>query len=111
MSDNPLESSTLARLGQTEKAEPYVYTCRNGKGKVTFPDPGEMDWIEAEEFMRVFAEEPDSVALREWLSEADYKKILGEKWTLNEKLLVLKDAMAHYSEIFGTPGEGPASAS
>ena len=111
MSDNPLENTTLARLGKTETAGPYVYTCRNGKTKVTFPDPGDMDWIEAEKFLSQMGTSKDSDFLKKWLTGDDFATLLAEKWTLREKNTVLQDLFEHYSDIFGTPGEEPASAS
>lgn len=111
MSDNPLENSTLARLGKTETPGPYVYHSRTGKQKVTFPDPGEMDWIKAEEFLGDFASKKDSTVLQKWLSKDDYDTVLAEKWNLREKNAVLQDVAAHYEDIFGTPGEDTASES
>lgn len=111
MSDNPLENSTLARLGKTETAGPYVYTCRNGKTKVTFPDPGEMDWFEAEKFLSQMGSGKDSDFLKKWLTADEFATLADEKWTLREKNLVIQDVFSHYSDIFGTPGEEPASAS
>lgn len=111
MSDSPLQNSTLARLGKTEKPEAYVYVTRTGKTKVTFPDPGEMDWLEAESFLDELGSSKDSAFLKRWLSDADYKKIVAEKWTLREKNHVLQDLFQHYEEIFGTPGEESASGS
>lgn len=112
MSDSPLKNSTLAQLGQVEKPQPYVYKCRNGKDTVTFPDPGEMDWIEAEEFLAAMGSKKDSEVLREWVtSEEDYERLLAEKWTLREKNSVLQDIFEHYESIFGSPGEGTASES
>ncbi|WP_114202316.1 hypothetical protein [Janibacter anophelis] len=109
MSDSPLQNSTLARLGKTEKPEPYVYRTRTGKDKVVFPDPGEMDWLEAENFLSDMGSSKDSAFLKKWLDDDDYNALVAEKWTLREKNLVLEDVFAHYEDIFGTPGEEPAS--
>lgn len=110
-SDNPLQNATLARLDKTEEPGPYEYIGRNGKTKITFPDPGEMDWLEAEEFLADITTEKDSHVLKKWLSDEDYQKALGEKWTLREKNRVLRDVLGHYEDIFGTQGEGTASES
>lgn len=111
MSDSPLQNATLARLGKTEDPGPYEYVSRTGKDKVVFPDPGKMDWLEAEELLADFARKPDSKILKKWVSAEDFEILLAEKWTLREKNAVLRDIFEHYQDIFGTPGEDDASES
>lgn len=104
-SDNPLNNATLARLEKAETAGPYVYTCRNGKDTVTFPDLAEMDWDEGEEFMKALLEDRESVWMRKYLSPAEYDLFRAEKLKMKELVPVIRDISRHYSQIFGTPGE------
>lgn len=108
MSDNPLEDATLNRLGKVEHPEPYVYVTKTGKKKVTFPDPGRMEWTEAEEFL-IKLDRPDSQVLAGWLSEKDHETYLAEKLDRRQHIRVMQDVRRHYADIFGGQGEDDAS--
>lgn len=109
MNDNPLNNATLNSIGDLEDPGPFVYTTKTGREKVTFPDPGALEWTEAEELLIAIGTKPDTEALKKWLSEEDYKTFVAEKLTLRQKNAVMRRAYAHYSDIFGTVGEGNAS--
>lgn len=109
MSDNPLENATLNQLGSVEDPAPYVYVTKTGREKVTFPDPGKMEWTEAEAFLMRLATRPDTQVVAEWLSDGDHETFLKEKLTLRQYRLVINDVQRHYEDIFGTQGEEPAS--
>lgn len=109
MPDNPLESATLAKLGKVEYAGPYVYTCRNGKDSIEFPDLTAMDWDEAEEFMADIQGQPRKVWMPKYLGAADLKKFEAEKLKFAEAIALIRDLVSHYQAITGDQGEGAAS--
>lgn len=111
MSDNPLENSTLSQIGKIETAGPYVYTCRDGKHTVTFPDLAEMDWEQGEKFMQDLVESPESVWLKKWLPAEDFNRFKAEKLKMKELVPIIRQVSDHYGKLFGTPGEGEASRS
>lgn len=110
-SDNPLQNATLAKLAKIEAGEPYVYTCRDGKHTVTFPDLADMGWEEGEEFMADMLKEPESVWIPRYVSDADWKRFQAEKLKMRELVPVIRDVLDHYQGIFGDEGEGKASRS
>lgn len=110
-SDNPLENATLSKLSKIEEEGPYVYTCRNGKDTVTFPDLAEMAWEDGESFMEEVMSEKESVWLKKWLEPAEYEKFANEHLKMKELVPVIRDVINHYSKMFGTPGEEQASRS
>lgn len=103
MSDTP--QSTLSRLKKAETKGPYVYVCRNGKDKVTFPDVGELDWLEAEEFIRDFRTKDESVWMKKWLTDDEFDLMLGEKLKGRELGVILGDLIEHYQGQMGDQGE------
>lgn len=103
MSDTP--QSTLSRLKKVETKGPYPYVCRNGKDKILFPDPAEMDWLEAEEFIRDFRTKDESVWMKKWLSEEDFDLMLGEKLKGKELAAILMEMVEHYQGQMGDQGE------
>lgn len=111
MSDNPLENATLAKVDKIESGGPYVYICRNGKDKVTFPDPLQMGWDEAERFEQDMTGLPRRVWMPKYLGEKDAERMDKEKLTMGEGIALLRDMQAHYQAMFGDQGEGDASQS
>lgn len=110
-SDNPLENATLSKLAKIEAGGPYEYVTRNGKNTITFPDLAKMDWEEGEQFMQDMSTLPESRWLPKYLSTPDWERFRQEKLNMGEMVVVLRDVMNHYQEVFGTPGEEGTSQS
>ena len=109
MSDKPIVHDSLADLGKEMHVEPY--TLGTPKGLITFPNPADMDWLEAEKFLTSIGRDPNSVALKKWLSEADYTKFAANKLTLGQVTDLASRVTKHYEAIFGPQGEADASRS
>lgn len=118
--DNPLQNSTLAQIEKAESGGPYVYVCRNGKDKITFPDLGEMDWFEAEEFMSDIQEMQAREWLPKWLADKDFERFKKEKipmsqiigkWVDGKPTGLAAQILNHYEKLMGDSGEGDASPS
>lgn len=111
MSDNPLENATLAKIKTIEDGGPYIYTCRDGKHTVTFPDFGDMDWMDAEKFMDDMLKLPESKWIPRYISEEDWGRLQAEKLKASQFYSVIRDVMKHYQGIFGDEGEEQTSRS
>lgn len=90
--------------------KPYVYTTKAGVD-VTFPDPGELDWEEAEEWLEDMMRLKNSEGLTKWLEEDEYEALRQEGLTLRQMVKLMAIVQRHYGDIFGDLGEGPASRS
>lgn len=113
-SDTPTITRTLASLEVEAAPEQYVWGTKAGK-RVVFPDPGEMDAWEAEEFLKDLSGRGVSTSSREaltkWVGEAGVKALDAEKFTYRQFLALMNDVQNHYKSFFGDPGESPASES
>lgn len=107
MSDKPVVHDSLADLGKEMQIEPYA--LGTAKGVITFPNPADMDWLEAEAFLGDILQAKNSVALKKWLSEADYTKLAESKPTLGQITVMARRVTKHYEGIFGAQGEAGAS--
>jgi len=97
--------------GSDQAPEPYVYRTRTGK-RVTFPDPYEMGFEEAEKFLdeiQAFGNSADS--LKRWVGLDGLDAIRKDKLTLRQMLLLVERVQQHYLSFMGTPGEGAPSSS
>jgi len=112
MSDTPKVHATLAALTTDDAPEQFVLAVTGSK-RITFPDPGEMGWDEAETFLRDLASNKVSSkeALSRWLSPTDFKALTAEKLTYRQLRTLVTQVQRHYSDLFGTPGESTASQS
>lgn len=108
MSDKPKIHASLASLEVEAAPEPFKFGLSGGK-VITFPDPGDMDWLEAEAFMQDIAGQPNSIVFEKWLSAEDFKKLKAEKLSLRQVTAISTAVGQHYQGIFGGPGEGDAS--
>lgn len=106
-SDRIKVTRTLAQLDVSAAPEPYRLGLPGNK-VVTFPDPGEMAWDEAEAFVTDMTSPTTSVTdvLRRWLSEDDFEALKESKMTLRQMIALTEDVVRHYGDIFGGPGEG-----
>lgn len=108
MSDKPTIHASLSSLDLEDAPEPFRFGLSGGK-TVTFPDPGEMDWLEAEDFMADVQGQSNSKVFQRWLSAEDFKKIKAEKLTLRQAAAIARQVGEHYRGIFGDSGEGAGS--
>lgn len=107
--DRPTDAATLRNIGKIETGGPYVYICRNGHDRVTFPDMGEMDWLDGEKFMRDLSTLPESEWMKKWLEPEDFQRFLDEKLKMKELVPVIREVAQHYTDIFGSSGEDNTS--
>lgn len=106
--DHPKIHATLAGLDVDAKPEPFRFGLPGGK-VITFPDPGEMEWTEAEDFMEQVQAGSNRAMMQRWLSEDDYQKLLDARLTLRQMAALGKAVGKHYEDVFGGPGEDDAS--
>lgn len=102
MSDTPKIHATLSDLDASAKAGPFVQALKNNK-RITFPDPGEMEWTEAIDLVDDITSNARA-AMKKWLSEADYNKLLEAKLTLYQFSELGRRVGQHYQAILGEPG-------
>lgn len=107
VSDTP--TSTLSRLAKIEYAGPYVYTCKNGKDTIEFPDVDAMELVESDEMV----EDLEAMNISAWcekhLPKPAHDRWLKEKLTRAEGTQILLEVMKHYHLIVPVEGEGDAS--
>lgn len=103
MSDTPKIHANLDDLDAAAQAGPFVQALNGGK-RITFPDPGEMEWTAAEEFLQDIQSQNTRGMLEKWLSEADFKKLLDAKLNLYQISQLGKLVNNHYKAIFGDEG-------
>ena len=91
--------------------EAYVYQTRAGK-RITFPDPYEMDFEQAEEFLAKIESFSNSrEALTEWVGADGFEAIQKDHLTLRQMLLLVQRVQQHYVAFMGSPGEDAPSSS
>lgn len=108
--DKPTINDTIAAL-EAEAVRPGPYVLGSGEGRITFPDPGEMDWKEGEEWVYDLGVKRDSELFAKWLDADNYAKLEESGLTMAGKVVLTKKLQQHYGAIFGTPGEGLTSGS
>lgn len=109
MSDTPEQNSTPASLSFDDPG-PYVHRLKNG-GTITFPDPFDMDFDAASDFMDLLLNARTlRTTLRRWLTPKDYDKFIAEKYKLGEVVQLMALVNRHYNAIFGDLGELSGSA-
>lgn len=109
MADKMKVHDSLAGLELDSKPEPYRLGTPGGP--VTFPDPADMPFDEGEDFLNDLALSTSvSDVLERWLSEEDWGKLKAARPTLGQLKVLSSRLQAHYSYIFGGPGEDTASA-
>lgn len=109
MSDTPKIHSSLADLDAGSQAGPFRQALKGGK-TIVFPDPGVMDWLEAEEFLQDIEGATSTKGMVEkWLSPADFKKLVEAKLNLYQMKELGKKVGAHYKALFGDQGNDTGS--
>lgn len=109
MSDAPKIHSTMSDLDAAAQAGPYRHGLPGGK-RITFPDPGEMDWMEAEAFLGdLEGSTSNREMLEKWLSKEDFKKLADSKINLYQLNALAQLVSKHYQAILGGQGNGIGS--
>lgn len=109
--DRPSFHATAAKLDADDHPEPFVFMTSAGH-RCVFPDPFDMEWEAAEEFMqRIEGMSNSAQALQDWLSPEDYAALKDERLTLRQGMNLVAQIQRHYSSFLGNPGEGGASES
>lgn len=103
--DKPSVHAVLKNLAiEGSPDEPFRVALSDGS-RIEFPDPGEMGFEEAEEFLLDFRSARNSHILRKWLGEEQYERLKADKPTLKQIKAMNTGVLAHYSYIFGgSPG-------
>lgn len=110
--DKPTIHATASLLDSEAKPEPFVYTTKRN-ARLTFPDPLEMEWEEAETFIQELLGGGTSTSegLQKWLGPEQFTKLKSDRLTYRQLISLMNKLRTHYFAILGTPGEDPASAS
>lgn len=113
MADKIQVNDTLSSLDLEAAPEPYRFGLPGGK-VITFKNPSELGFKEAEEFMAM-ASNPEGVMLseflRRWLSEKDYKTFEGANLPMKAVQAIVLKAQKHYNAILGDAGNSAGSES
>lgn len=109
-SDSPTLNDTLASL-EAEAIRPGPYVIGTAEGRISFPDPGEMDWEKGEEWILDLGVKKDSDLFKKWLTADDFAKLQRSGLTLSGKVVLVNRLQKHYGPVFGAVGEGQPSGS
>ncbi|WP_435199579.1 hypothetical protein [Janibacter sp. GS2] len=113
MSDKPVVHSTRPKLQPETKAGPYVFAAKvdDKNVRITFPDPDEMPWEDAEELLSdiVAPETTSRQALTRWLDDEQYEALKSLNLTFGEMRTLMEKVGEHYKHLLGGPGESDAS--
>lgn len=108
MTDKITPTATLASLDVEATPEPYVFGL--GSHLVRFPDPMDMDFEEADEFLSSVRSTGEArVIFKRWLSEEDYKVLADAHLKGRQAAALLRDVLRHYELLLGTQGEDNTS--
>lgn len=100
-SDSPKATLTLASLDVQADVDAFTFGIKSKI--ISFPNPGDMPWDEAQEFMEGMESANASQLLKLWLSEEDHKILMDGKLSLRQMNALLEAVVDHYQSIFGTP--------
>jgi hypothetical protein len=100
-------SVSLSSLeSEAEYGEAFTVALSNNK-VISFPNPGEMPFDEAEEFMQgAEGGQRSTDVLKRWLSEEDYALLMAEKPSLLVMMALMDKVSSHYEAIFGSGPKG-----
>lgn len=108
MADAPKINSVMSDL-DVAVAGKYIHALPGSK-RITFPDPGEMHWIEAEEFIQDFeSSRSNREAMEKWLSPEDFKKLAESKMNMYQLNQLSVLVLEHYKAVFGDEGNATGS--
>lgn len=111
MADKPIVQLSLANLRKEVVTADPLKMALSGSKIITFPDVYAMESEEAETiFARLNQSATNWTVIRKWLSKEDADALKAEKLTLIELATVMRSAVKYYEDIYGTAGEGNASA-
>lgn len=98
-------NDSLASLDVEATREPYRFALPGNK-IIAFPDPMDLDFIEAEEFVRALTSGEMTLAesFEKWLSEEDFQALKDARLTLRQVAALTQKVAAYYQDVFGEPG-------
>lgn len=102
----PASFNLLDHLEKETKVKPFTAQIAEDV-VITFPNPMEMKWQEAQRFMNIMTADNASVGevFSEWLSEDDYAALENADVTMSQMMTLAQAVSEHYAASFGTPGE------
>ena len=111
MSDTPNVQFSLAKIRKEIVKAETPKVALSGSKVITFPDLYAMESTEAESiFSRLNQNATNWKVIRTWLSLEDADALKAEKLTVIELSTLMRTAINYYEDIYGTVGEGNASA-
>ena len=111
MADKPNVQLSLAKLRKEVTTAEPLKLALSGSKVITFPDVYAMESVEAEEiFSKLSTNATNWSVIGTWLSEEDTAALKAEKLSIIELATVMRAATKYYEDIYGTAGEGNASA-
>ena len=109
--DKPKIHATLKDLDNEVRQEPFTYMTKANK-RVVFPDPGEMDWEDSEQFTRdLSGPMPAREFLEKYLGDEGFAALAEERFTGYQMTAFMKKVVTHYGAFFGTEEKERASRS
>lgn len=101
--ENLKVNASLSSLDVESGVKPYRFALSKNR-IITFPNPQEMAWDEAEAFMTQISNPDVSISevFSGWLSHEDFEKLKAEKLTLAQVSEIVRLVTAHYESVFGT---------
>lgn len=108
INDKPTIHASTSKLDQQGLPEPFVFVTGSGH-RITFPDPLDMDFEQAEEFLEDLNGKKNSEILPKWIGADDYEALKAERLSLRKLRTLLDMVVVHYQGALGDAGEEPAS--
>lgn len=109
--DKPTIHLTLANLRKEIVTAEPLQMALSGSKIITFPDIYAMESVAAEDiFARINRDATNWTVIHMWLSKDDAATLKAEKLNLIELATVMRAAVKYYEDIYGSAGEGNASA-
>lgn len=110
INDSPTVHASAAKLDQQGTPEAFVYMTKAGH-RITWPDPLDMDFEDAEEFLDDLNGKRNSEVLPKWIGDDDYAALKADHLSLKKLRALLDMVVSHYQGVLGDEGEGDASGS
>lgn len=101
----PASFNLLDHLSKEDKVKPFTAVIDADGTEITFPNPLEMKWTEAQRFMNIMTAEEVTVSevFSEWLSAEDYAALEASDLPMEAVMVLARAASEHYGSAFGDP--------
>lgn len=109
--DKPAVNASLSSLEVEESRAPYRFALKGNK-VISFPDPMEMDFLEAEALVHSLSNPETSLteALERWLTEEDFTKLKDAGLNMRQIGALMQAVGDYYRDVFGDLGNSEGSA-